>query len=222
MMTIFDNHKIGFGGSFCGEEIGQLAALVISFALHCLLYFFLGSGIGQHGIGKSVLSARSYSVFIQVAQLESQAESGAIKIADLAAPIEKKKPLLQENQLVKKEIGREKGIGKQDAVAPVILEAKPYYFRTEQLSIKPLIVHDVDLPQSPLLSPLKLQTAVLRLFVNEYGTIDSILVEESPLPEVAVEILKDTFAKMVFQPGVINGLPVRTEMVIEVRLEDVL
>lgn len=222
MKTFFDNLKFSLGGGLSGDEIGQLAALVFSFGLHCLLYFFLGSGIGQHGVGKSALSARSQLMFIQAAKSESASDSVAIKIVDLPAAIEEKKLVPQENHTVKTESGREQEVGRQDALAPIVLDAKPYYFRTEQLSIKPLIVHDVDLPFSPLLAPLKGQTAVLRLFLNEYGTIDDIIVEESPLPEVALEILKDTFAKMVFQPGVINGLPVRTEMVIEVSLEDIL
>ena len=167
-------------------------------------------------------AARSGMVFAKLA--ESESKSISVFLGKLEpVPVEKKIDTnFQQKHLEKKIVRRQERAGKQDAIAPIIMDVKPYYFRTEQLSVQPIIVHDVDLPQDPLLTPLKIQTAILRIFVNENGSIDDVLIQASQLPEVAEEILKDTFAKIIFQPGMIDGLPVRTEMTIEVSLANLL
>lgn len=222
MMAIFEKKNYTLGAKISTEQVVQFAALVISIALHATLYFSVGSGSGGHGVGRALHSARSGLVFAQIAESESKSISVFIEQLEQAAAEKKNEANVQQKSVEKRVARRQEQAGKQDAIAPIVMDVKPYYFRTEQLSVQPIIVHDVDLPQDPLLTPLKIQTAILRIFVNENGGIDDVLIQASQLPEVAEGILKETFAKMIFQPGMIDGLPVRTEMTIEVSLANLL
>lgn len=64
------------------------------------------------------------------------------------------------------------------------------------------------------------RAAVLYLFINEEGSIDNIDVDVSFLPEDAQDILIKAFAKLKFNPGEIDGLPVKSQLMIEVDLEE--
>lgn len=106
-----------------------------------------------------------------------------------------------------------------DALVP-FFPSKPYYFSINELSVKPAVV--VDLPEDLRLTieGLSQQIAVLRIQISEYGDIDKVIVENSFLPASVQNIVNDAFSKTQFLPGELNGMAVKSELRIEVFLEN--
>lgn len=100
------------------------------------------------------------------------------------------------------------------------LHSALYYFSAKELTRKPLIMRDIpenltlNVPTAPP------QAAILRMLINEYGDIDRIIVEDTALPDSAREMVIDSFSRMRFHPGEINGIPVRSQLRIEVMLNE--
>jgi hypothetical protein len=93
------------------------------------------------------------------------------------------------------------------------------YFLANALTQKPLVA--VDVPDLTLMVPgVPSQAAVLRLLINEYGDVDSVVVENSLLPDVAQKRVTDAFSQLRFHPGEIRGVPVKSQLRIEVLLKD--
>lgn len=103
-------------------------------------------------------------------------------------------------------------------VIPVPAHTEAHYFPVRDLSLRPSVIRDV----SPALRfvGVPAQTVILRLFINEQGSIDRVDTEQSFLPEAMEESLREAFAAVKFQPGIREGAPVKSQMRIEVRLED--
>jgi hypothetical protein len=99
-----------------------------------------------------------------------------------------------------------------------ILEA-PYYYGLKQLSKKPEVIEDVTTTLSLFLPGIETQTAILRLLINERGEIDSVELEQSDLNADLIDIIKNAFRKLRFNPGEIDGLAVKCQLKIEVLLE---
>lgn len=104
-------------------------------------------------------------------------------------------------------------------LATIRTAAKPYYFQAAELTQKPLVLRDippnliVDLPEAPP------QAAVLRLLINELGEIDEVMIEESSVPELAAKTIIEAFRKTRFHPGEREGIPVKSQVKIEIMLE---
>lgn len=115
-------------------------------------------------------------------------------------------------------------VQKTNEAADIFPTAEPVeavYLRTDELTKAPSVLLDISSDLS-LFSPNGLpQLAILRLLVNERGDIDQVLVEDSPLPEEEQNLLKNAFSKTKFHPGEINGTPVRSQLRIEVMLNNV-
>lgn len=94
----------------------------------------------------------------------------------------------------------------------------PYYFLSSELTRKQIIVQDVSPIYTQSLSAMAPQSVILRLLVNERGNIDRVLIEESHLPDEVERILIEAFSKVKFDPGLIDDLPVKSQMKIEVAL----
>lgn len=110
--------------------------------------------------------------------------------------------------------------GKEEiSFLPVIKPSEPYYFSMNELSEMPQVVLDLSPSLVFSLPNASAQLAVLRLLINEQGGIDQVLTEDSLLSESDQRLVIDTFLKTKFQPGKINGVLVRSQMTIEVRLD---
>ncbi|OWW18674.1 hypothetical protein [Noviherbaspirillum denitrificans] len=98
--------------------------------------------------------------------------------------------------------------------------AGPYYFRASELSRRPVLLGDaisrlvIEMPGFP---PLPV---ILRLLISAEGDVDRVLVEDSYLPDAVVERIVDTFSTVRFLPGKIGDAAVRSQLKIEVRLEN--
>jgi len=111
--------------------------------------------------------------------------------------------------------------GKGSSILPALLPAPPYYFSAKDLTQKPLVVRDVPADLTLIMPDVPAQAATLQILINEYGEIDQVIVEDSLLPEVAQKTVVDAFVKARFHPGEINGVPVKSQLRIEIMLEDI-
>lgn len=109
----------------------------------------------------------------------------------------------------------------QDENEPLIsfpAHAEPHYYPTRELSLRPRVTADVSPAMQFVGVPA--QSVILRLFINEEGSIDRVDTEQSFLPEDMAKVLRDAFSRVKFQPGMRDGNPVKSQMRIEVRLDD--
>jgi hypothetical protein len=111
--------------------------------------------------------------------------------------------------------------GKGSSILPALLPAPPYYFSAKDLTQKPLVVRDVPADLTLIVPDVPAQAATLQILINEYGEIDQVIVEDSLLPEAAQKTVVDAFVKARFHPGEINGVPVKSQLRIEIMLEDI-
>lgn len=94
--------------------------------------------------------------------------------------------------------------------------AAPTYYRTDQLTKPPRATSQpqVDVPRTVARSVSG--KVVLLLWIDERGNVNSVQVESSNLPETVSGMAAETFRKLRFVPGEIEGRRVRTLMRIEV------
>lgn len=97
-------------------------------------------------------------------------------------------------------------------------DAETRYFPARELTVRPRVT--VDVRPDIRITGVPSQTVILRLFINESGDIDRVVTEQSFLPEELAGQINDAFAKLKFQPGTIGDTPVKSQMKIEVRLDD--
>jgi hypothetical protein len=153
-------------------------------------------------------------VLVSLSKAESQADFHIPKIEETSLLEKKAVQPVEPSSLVQ-------NITKQIPILPILQESESRYFPSTELTDRPSVLHDVPSEQFIDLPPLPNQSVILRLFINEYGNIDKVKIEESFLPEAIEQMLIDTFSKAKFQPGKIGGLPVKSQIRIEVTLEDI-
>lgn len=106
------------------------------------------------------------------------------------------------------------------AVLALTAPVGPYYFRSSELTRRPILLGDaisrlvVELPGFPP-APV-----ILRLLISEEGVVDRVVVEDSFLPESIESQIVGAFANVRFLPGKIEDAAVRSQLKIEVRLEN--
>lgn len=101
---------------------------------------------------------------------------------------------------------------------PLVQSPEPRYFLSRELSVRPRVREDV--PSDFGIDGVPAQTVILRLFINEEGDIDRVAVERSFLPEEKSQHLVQAFSKVRFHPGARDNVAVKSQMKIEVRLDD--
>jgi TonB family protein len=99
------------------------------------------------------------------------------------------------------------------------IPALPYY-RTDQLTKRPQPIAAVDL-DPPEIAPIVVSgKIVLRIWINEFGSVSDVEVEKTELPEMFARAAVAAFKNLRFAPGERNGRPVGTVMRIEVTYDD--
>jgi hypothetical protein len=75
-----------------------------------------------------------------------------------------------------------------------------------------------DVPEDLLrdISGAPVEPLILRLFINELGSVDRVAVENSRLPEHVERHMMDAFLATRFKPGQVGRLPVKSQLRIEV------
>jgi outer membrane biosynthesis protein TonB len=96
--------------------------------------------------------------------------------------------------------------------------AKPRYFNASELDRRPIALLPVD-PEYPQPAPKHASLVVLAVFINEAGTVDRVV----PLTDTPGDPLRESaaaaFSRARFAPGLRNGAPVKSRMLVEVRFE---
>lgn len=114
--------------------------------------------------------------------------------------------------------GAEQSNASAQPLIPLVQAPEQRYFLSRELSGRPRVREDV--PSDFGLAGVPAQTVILRLFINEVGDIDRVAVERSFLPEEQSQRLIEAFSKVRFHPGARDNVAVKSQMKIEVRLED--
>lgn len=108
-----------------------------------------------------------------------------------------------------------------DARAPANLnEDVPYYYPVRQLHQKPQVIEDIATDFTLILPGIETQNVILRLFINDRGSIDHIDIEQTSLPPEVVAVVRAVFSKLRFMAGKIDGMAVKSQIKIEVLLEN--
>lgn len=95
----------------------------------------------------------------------------------------------------------------------------PYYFKASQLDRRPRVVSDVQ-PEFPATEFIAVSgSVVLRLLLDEAGSVDRIQVERSELPSAFQESAVAAFSKATFAPGEVDNFAVKSELRIEVTFD---
>ncbi|WP_325394274.1 hypothetical protein [Undibacterium sp.] len=99
------------------------------------------------------------------------------------------------------------------------LPPEPYYFPSYQLTEKPRVELDIPPTLALSLNNSSPRTTVLRLLISETGDIDQVIIEESSFSEEEQRLIIEACKQMKFEPGKLDGLPVKTAMRIEMTVE---
>ncbi len=96
----------------------------------------------------------------------------------------------------------------------------PYYYSLKQLTERPSVIEDATTDMRLILPGIESQSVILRLLINEAGAIDQVEVEHSNLRPEVEPIVLGAFNRLRFTPGKIDGIAVKSQLKIEVMLEN--
>jgi len=95
----------------------------------------------------------------------------------------------------------------------------PKYHRAAELDRRPLIRVQVE-PPFPVLALAPPGRVVLRVYVNEAGDVDDVVVESADASGALAKAARQAFARARYYPGIKDGKPVRSLVRIEVLFGD--
>lgn len=94
-----------------------------------------------------------------------------------------------------------------------------HYYQPKELTQKPFVTQDIPRDFALHVPHAPDNAAIFLLLINEKGTIDRVIVESSSLPQSAQAKLEDAFSAVKFFPGQIKGVPVKSALKIQIRLD---
>lgn len=94
-----------------------------------------------------------------------------------------------------------------------------HYYEPKELTQKPLVTQDIPRDFALHVPNAPDNAAIFLLLINEYGTIDKVIVESSSLPQAAQTELEDAFKAIKFFPGQMKGMAVKSALKIQIRLD---
>lgn len=104
------------------------------------------------------------------------------------------------------------------SVTPEAASVASYYFASEELTQKPEFVREIATLPATFLPDVVPAPTLAHVFIGETGNVEQVLLEESFLSEVAKQYVQDYFRNMVFSPGRMGDLPVKSRIRVIVRL----
>ena len=105
---------------------------------------------------------------------------------------------------------------------PLLALAEVHYFWPGELGQKPQLFEETAPNQVLTVPDVFPLPVIVHLLINEQGSVDKVLLEDSFLSEPAKRFVIDSFAATRFSPGTIDAKPVKSRLMIEVRLEGAL
>lgn len=186
-------------------------ALALSLGAHLLLLY----SIGTRGVpdGDAASAERTITKYVKINLIEPAHPA----ITDAAPPAMEKTDSASQDAPE----DRSPTTSGSDPIFEILAKPESHYFPTKELAEKPQVMTDVPPMLATPLPNESPEPAILRLRINELGTIDEVIIEKSSFSETAQRLITDIFGKMRFEPGKIDGKPVKSEMRIEMKLEDI-
>jgi hypothetical protein len=190
-------------------------ALSISLALNFLFILLVGSRFVFVSEKKSKENIFPAAVNIRLIKQTDIEAVSPVNPADLSAPAEP----AQESS--KEAVNNDEPANKTLAPLDMPVQEQPHYFRTDEVTEKPrpLSIMPTDLPGATVRDDPG--SAIFRLRVNELGDIDDVMIEKSSFGESQQLLIVEGLRKMKLEPGKKNGRPVKTEMLIELTVEEI-
>jgi hypothetical protein len=105
-------------------------------------------------------------------------------------------------------------------IVPFVFPIDPHYFQAKELQEKPQILQDISPTLNLSLPGVAIQSVVLRLLINELGDVDKVEIDESGLTDEAERLVAQAFSKLKFYPGKLDDSFVKSQLKIEVTLEN--
>ena len=94
----------------------------------------------------------------------------------------------------------------------------PRYYPPEELTQRATIVRDLDPYLSELENASGSGTAILRLWINEHGSVDRVDTESTTLPEAFARVVVEGFMAAQFKPAERVSIAVKSQMRVEVKV----
>lgn len=102
----------------------------------------------------------------------------------------------------------------------ILLPPAPYYFKSKVLSVKPQVLSDIPMDLGATITSAMPGSAIFRLQINEQGEVDQVIVDETSFSESEQRVVLEAFQKMKFAPGKIDDKAVKSELRIEVVVDE--
>lgn len=100
--------------------------------------------------------------------------------------------------------------------AHLLADLAPKYYRQSELDERPRPRNQVE-PEFPIvIDPGVTGTVVARLFINMEGAVEKIVIESSRPSGLFDQAVLDAFAKASYTPGKRKGIPVRSQIRVEI------
>ena len=93
----------------------------------------------------------------------------------------------------------------------------PRYFTASELDKRPLLLSAIDLERSVVSQPEE-GYLLLRLLISETGGVEKVLVVMNDLAQELEKAAVKSFGGAQFSAGILRGVPVKSQVVIEVKL----
>lgn len=103
---------------------------------------------------------------------------------------------------------------------PTVALAQPRYFKVTELTEKPQVLQDIPPEKILALPDISPRPTQVQLLINERGEIDKLVIENTDLSEQARQFVIEAFGSVKFSPGKLGDLPVKSQLHIEVTLEN--
>jgi len=93
----------------------------------------------------------------------------------------------------------------------------PYYYSASELDRRPRPITAIDLDEPGQAAPEGY--LILRLLIDEAGQVDDVIVVLNDAPPALERNARAAFTKARYAPGLKNGQPVKSQLMIEVKLD---
>ena len=189
-----------------------IIAFTISLIVHVMIFFSLTifSTATTREDGGILLSQMPKVSPLQVylSALATNPEQSAILSPKVAAPAHPKPEKLATGNILLSPLSH--------SAQKLMALPQRYYYSAPELdqTAKPTVDINLEYPQS--IDGMG-GYVMLRLLINETGKIDQALIIKSEPAGVFDDAAKSAFAKVLYSPGIKNGLPVHSQMLVEAR-----
>ena len=194
-----------------------LWAALLSVALHAVLLFGYGRA---HSVSSVLMVAPAFQTrLVAAAQTPVSAVAtlqtvDAVVVAAAAPPPQTRAPAPNSEGIVVPPAAPATPVPAQPGVQPGLPPA-PSYHETKGLDPPPRPLQSID-PEYPEGAGLQEGSVVLRLLISSSGDVDEVAVVRATPKGVFDQSALNAFGKAKFSPGYFLGIPVRSQLYVEV------